>query len=230
MTLDRVPEVLWPDIVANDRQWAQWKHLGVWNEDKPGTLEDLKAAPYRMVDTAFFSLGFKVKLIQEMPDLDAKTNGVLIHGDNFQAINLLQSVGNGGIDCIYIDPPYNTDASPIAYKNGFRNSSWNSLIYDRLKNSRSLVKNNGMLCITIDDFQYRELSFISEEIFGADSLLGTTTIRNNPAGRATKKGFAISHEYGLFIRVSSSTTLGFLPHTEDQTKRYKEKDATGAFE
>lgn len=230
ITLDRVPEALWPEVVANPQQWVRWKQLGVWDGDEAGTVEDLKATPYRMIDTALFPSEFKVKLLQQLPELDATINGVVIHGDNFQAINLLKVVGNENIDCIYIDPPYNTDASPIAYKNGFRSSSWTSLIYDRLKNSKSLVKSNGMLCITIDDFQYRELSFISEEIFGTDNLLGTTTIRNNPAGRATKKGFAISHEYGLFVRISSSTVLGFLPHTEDQAKRYKEKDSTGAFE
>lgn len=230
ITLDQVPEDLYGEIVSNERQWAQWKLLGVWNDDAPGTIADLKSEPFLMVDTSLFSSGFNSQILRDMPNLEASIDGLLIQGDNFQAINLISSFGNELVDCIYIDPPYNTDASPIAYKNGFRNSSWNSLIYDRLKNSKSLIKDNGMLCITIDDFQYRELSFISEEIFGSDSLLGTTTIRNNPAGRATKKGFAVSHEYGIFIRISPSTTLGFLPHTDDQAKRYKEKDVIGAYE
>lgn len=230
ITLDRVPEELYAEIAANERQWEQWGLLGVWGADKLGTVSDLKANPFLMIDTSLFPSEFKSKILHDASNLDALIDGLLIHGDNFQAINLMGSFGNDLVDCIYIDPPYNTDASPIAYKNGFRNSSWNSLIYDRLKNSKSLTKDNGMLCITIDDFQYRELSFMTEEIFGADSLLGTTTIRNNPAGRATKKGFAISHEYGLFIRISPSTTLGFLPHTDDQAKRYKEKDAIGAYE
>jgi adenine-specific DNA-methyltransferase len=230
ITLDRVPEALYSEIVANERQWAQWKQLGVCDSNAMGTLKALTDAPYRMVDTSLFDVSFSLRLISGFQNIDAEIDGLLIHGDNFQAMNLLKPKQNGHIDCIYIDPPYNTDASPIAYKNGFRSSSWTSLIYDRLKASKSLTKEDGMLCITIDDFQYRELSFISEEIFGSDSVLGTTTIRNNPAGRATKKGFAISHEYGLFIRVSPNTTLGFLPHTEDQTKRYKEKDLVGQFE
>lgn len=230
MSLNRVPEELYSEIAANELQWRQWKKLGVWNGNVPGTAKEMKDNPYLMVDTSLFLPAFKASLLNQIGDLDARTNGVLVHSENFQAINLLTPKYTGDIDCIYIDPPYNTDASPIAYKNGFRSSSWVSMVYDRLKNSKSLIKNDGMLCATIDDFQYRELSFISEEIFGSDSILGTTTIRNNPAGRSTKKGFAISHEYGLFVRVSPSTTLGHLPHTEDQAKRYKERDTTGPFE
>ena len=47
ITLDRVPEALWPEVVANEQQWAQWKQLGLWSGDAPGTMADLKAAPYR---------------------------------------------------------------------------------------------------------------------------------------------------------------------------------------
>src|SRR3546814_14397561 len=54
ITLDRVPEALWPEVVANAQQWARWKQLGVWDGDAPGTMEDLKAAPYRMVDKSLF--------------------------------------------------------------------------------------------------------------------------------------------------------------------------------
>jgi len=230
ITLDRIPEELYPEIVANERQWEEWEKLGLWSGSAPKTTKTMKEAMHLMVDTSLFSPSFKANLLSQINALDATANGALIHGENFQAINLLKPKHTGDIDCVYIDPPYNTDASPIAYKNGFRSSSWVSLVYDRLKNSKSLIKHNGMLCATIDDFQYRELSFISEEIFGSDSILGTTTIRNNPAGRSTKKGFAISHEYGLFVRVSPSTTLGHLPHSEEQAKRYKERDATGPFE
>ena len=60
ITLDRVPEALWPEVVANEQQWAQWKQLGVWDGDAPGTVEDLKVAPYRMLDTALFADDFRV--------------------------------------------------------------------------------------------------------------------------------------------------------------------------
>ncbi|MDH1381348.1 hypothetical protein N5J07_18215, partial [Comamonas aquatica] len=120
ITLDRVPEALWPEVVANERQWAQWKQLGVWDGDAPGTVEDLKAAHYRMVDTSLFSLDFKASLLKQVADIDATLNGVLVHGDNFQGLSLLQAKYKSEINCIYIDPPYNTDATVIEYKNGYR--------------------------------------------------------------------------------------------------------------
>lgn len=230
ITLDRVPEELYPEIASNDRQWEQWKDLGVWSGAIPGTLDDLKASLYRMVDTSLFGCAFKNKLLKSNDNLDFEIDGLLIHGDNFHALSILNKYYFKKLDCIYIDPPYNTDASPISYKNGFRSSSWVSLVYDRLTSSKDLIRNEGMLCVTIDDFQYRELSFIAEQIFGDDSIVGTTTIRNNPAGRATKKGFAISHEYGLYIRSSEDSSIGYLPHTEAQTKRYKEQDQLGLYE
>jgi adenine-specific DNA-methyltransferase len=238
LTLDRVPVSLYPAIAKNPRQWEQWEKLGMlegkkddlFKQAKTGTVDYLQAHPFLMVDSALFDEAFKAALLNSIDNLDESVDGLLIHGDNFQALNLLQDRYREQVNCVYIDPPYNTDASPIAYKNGFRSSSWASLIYDRINLSKSLVQPDGMLCVTIDDFQYRELSYIAEEIFGSDSMLGTTTIRNNPAGRATKKGFAISHEYGLFIRVSPNTVLGHLPHTEEQVARYKEEDDIGKFE
>ena len=65
ITLDRVPEALWPEVVANEQQWARWKQLGVWDGDAPGTMEDLKAAPYRMVDTSLFGDEFKQRLLAD---------------------------------------------------------------------------------------------------------------------------------------------------------------------
>lgn len=238
ITLDRVPASLYPQIAKNPRQWEQWEKLGMldgkrddlFKQAKTGTMDYLQAHPFLMVDSSLFDERFKGALLNGIENLDESIDGLLLHGDNFQALGLLTEKYSEVVDCVYIDPPYNTDASPIAYKNGFRSSSWASLIYDRILLSKSLVKSEGMLCITIDDFQYRELSYISEEIFGSDSVLGTTTIRNNPAGRSTKKGFAISHEYGLFIRVSPSTVLGHLPHTDEQVGRYKEEDEIGKYE
>ena len=105
ITLDRVPETLYPDILANEKQWEHWRVIGVWDGAAPGTSEDLKAKPYRMVDTSLYAASFKAKLLSQVSDLDAATTGVLLHGDNFQGLGILQSKYRGKVDCIYIDPP-----------------------------------------------------------------------------------------------------------------------------
>ncbi len=73
-----------------------------------------------MVDTALFDAAFKQQLLAAIDNLDDSLDGLLIHGDNFQALNLLQERYREQVKCVYIDPPYNTDASEIAYKNGLK--------------------------------------------------------------------------------------------------------------
>ena len=122
ITLDRVPEALWPEVVANAQQWARWKQLGVWDGDTQGTMEDLRAAPYRMIDTVLFNDAFKYRLLESIGDIDGNLNGVLVNGDNFQGLNLLQARYKKNVSVIYVDPPYNTSASEILYKNSYKNS------------------------------------------------------------------------------------------------------------
>lgn len=69
-----------------------------------------------MVDTSLFSLEFKAELLKRIDDLDAQTDGLIINSDNFQGINLLAEKYYSRLNSIYIDPPYNTDASAILYK------------------------------------------------------------------------------------------------------------------
>jgi adenine-specific DNA-methyltransferase len=229
ITLDRVPEALWPEVVANAQQWARWKQLGVWDGDAPGTLEDLKAALYRMVDTSLFSGDFKASLLKQVADIDATLNGVLVHGDNFQGLGTLQSKYLGNVNCIYIDPPYNTDASAISYKNGYKSSSWASLMDSRISRSRDLLTKDGVLVAAIDDAQQRELSFLMSRLFD-DRILGTVTVRSNPSGRPTQSGYAVSHEYLIFAGATSDSVIGRLPPTVDQMARFNQRDEDGVFE
>jgi adenine-specific DNA-methyltransferase len=99
MTLDRVPEELYPAIVANPAQWAQWHELGMRDNATTGSVEDLKASPYLMVDTALFDAAFRADLLKAIPDLDASTDGLLVHGDNFQA--LTPNLNSAFRDCVH---------------------------------------------------------------------------------------------------------------------------------
>jgi adenine-specific DNA-methyltransferase len=229
ITLDQVPANLLAEVVANERQWAKWKQLGIWEGAGERTIEDLKTAPYRMVDTSLYSAAFKASLLKEIADIDSISKGTLIHGDNFQGLGTLQSKYSGRIDCTYIDPPYNTDASAISYKNGYKSSSWASLIDSRVSRSRNLLTKNGVLVAAIDDAQQRELSFILTRIFD-DRILGTVTVRSNPSGRPTQSGYAVSHEYLIFAGSTSESVIGRLPPTVEQMARFNQRDEDGAFE
>ena len=237
ITLDRVPESLYPQIAANSQQWDQWEKLGMldgnktdlFNQAKTGSVEYLKAHPYLMADTALFEAEFKYALLAAVDNLDDSLDGLLIHGDNFQALNLLQERYRSQVKCVYIDPPYNTDASAICYKNGYKSSSWASLIEGRLQKTRPIMTDDGVLVAAIDDAQQRELSFLLSENF-AENLLGTICVRSNPSGRPTKTGYAVSHEYLFFAGQSERAVIGRLPPTPEQMARFNQRDEDGAFE
>jgi adenine-specific DNA-methyltransferase len=74
---------------------------------EPLTVEFLKANPYLVLDTRHFSEEFKWRLIAAIEDIDEQCDGVLVHSENFQALNLLAERFRAKVRCIYIDPPYN---------------------------------------------------------------------------------------------------------------------------
>lgn len=228
VTLDRVPESLYPAIAANPAQWAQWHHLGMRDSADAGSVDDLKASPYLMVDTALFDAAFRADLLKALPDLDGSMDGLLVHGDNFQALTLLTERYRGGVTDIYADPPYNTDAAPIIYKNGYKESTWLALLGDRVDAARALEAEGTVTCVTIDDVEMHRLQLLLEERKG--EALGVVAIKNNPAGRTATVGFSTSHEYALFFGDHEHSRVGRLEHSDAQKARYKERDEVGAFE
>jgi len=208
VTLDRL-ESLYLEIAANPKQWEQWEGLGMLDAvavDKPGlfsnpkigSVEYLKAHPFLMVDTALFDAAFKQALLAAIDNLDESLDGLLIHGDNFQALNLLQERYREQVKCVYIDPPYNTDASEIVYKNGYKHSSWNSLISDRMQMADTLVDVKGFLVTAIDHAECFNLGKIQDTIYGEDRRLAIVTVQHNPKGRNQSKFFSENTEYMFF--------------------------------
>jgi adenine-specific DNA-methyltransferase len=235
VTLDRIPELLYTTIAANELQWEQWRKLGMLDGGKTdllipakiGSIEYLKAHPFLMADTALFDAKFKNTLLASIDNLDESVDGLLINADNFQALNLLQDSYQSQINSIYIDPPYNTDASSIVYKNGYKDSTWSSLMENRIEISKNLLTEDGIICAAIDDEEVSELRFIMSSHF--EKLVGITVVRSNPAGRKTKGKFAPAHEYGLFYGNSDLSIPLSLSKSEKSMARYPKEDVRGRF-
>ena len=248
ITLDRLeryaPAWLAQNIeVIVKKQRAEWKGLGFGDYAKATacirkTKGDLATAATEQylplpIDTRNFDAEFKWSMLEAVSastPLEDALDGVAIQSDNWQALNVLQQKYDRKIQALYADPPYNTDAGPIDYKNGYRKGSWAALIYDRFVLSRNLLQLDGIACATIDDYQQRELHTIMEMIFGVDNRIGTVAIRANPRGRPTKTGLAIAHEYAIFFRNDPSSVLEKVERTAKQQERYKESDEQGVFE
>ncbi|WP_158047426.1 site-specific DNA-methyltransferase [Skermanella pratensis] len=230
------------DIAGNNNQRKDWVKLfaidriadapaGTVAYAVPLTVEFLCANPFLVLDTKWFPEetfpGFKDRLLGLFDDLDEQTDGLLVHGENFGALNLLLERYRNKIQSIYADPPYNTDAEPINYKNGYKSSSWISMLRDRVALSKLMLSQDGIACITIDDFQYKELAFLCSEIFSSGRVAATVPIRSNPSGRPTPTGFGQAHEYAIFLQNSDSAPVGKLTRSVEQSRRYKEQDEDG---
>lgn len=133
---------------------------------------------------------------------DNKPTNILIEGDNYHAISVLNYTHKGRIDTIYIDPPYNTGNKDFKYndswvdsEDSYRHSKWLSFMGKRLVLSRSLLSNKGIIFISIDDNEVSQLKLLCDGIFGESNfvskLVWQTTQKNDP------KLVAINHEYIL---------------------------------
>lgn len=232
ITLDKIGESFWPEIIGNKAQIDEWIAMYAIDEAEgwtnPPTVDFLRQNQNLIIDTKFFSNLFKYALVDSIPDLDEQTDGLMINSDNYQALNVIKDRYHSSVQCIYIDPPYNTDASPIMYKNGYKDSSWLSLIADRVVVSKHLMKSNAIFAFAIDDFEEKYAHCLLSDVFPGGEL-GNVTIRNNPSGRPVPTGFAISHEYTLYYTNTPGTVVGKMARSAQLNARYKERDEYGMF-
>jgi len=226
MTLDRIPAEFYGEIAANPKQWEQWQTLGMLetpNVDKPdlfsqpevGSVGYLEAHPFLMADTALFDEAFKSRLLSTVENLDETLDGLLMHGDNFHGLNLLQARYREQVKCVYIDPPYNTNSTPILYKNEYKHSSWVSLMMDRLTLSMKLLNEDGVKVVAIDDSEMVNLSIILEDVAPAYKLSRISVV-HNPKGSITKD-FNRVHEYSLFLTKADSK--GYITRTSEENDK-----------
>ena len=177
ITLDRVPESLYPAIAANPLQWERWDKLGMldgneadlFKHAQAGSVEYLTEHPYLMADTALFDAAFKQALLASVDNLDESLDGLLIHGDNFQALNLLRQKHGRQAKCVYMDPPYNTGKDGFLYKDNYMHSTWLTFVSSRLEAVTELLQDNGVIFCSIDDSEGGNLGGI---ISSGDSGLG----------------------------------------------------------
>ncbi|MHB8927994.1 MAG: site-specific DNA-methyltransferase [Bacillota bacterium] len=214
VTLDRVPPDLYPAVAANEAQRREWVRLFHIDEDIAGpadagplfdglggavyterlTVEFLKAHPSLVVDTAFFDADFEARLVASLGGPDAAADGLLIKGENFQALNYLADEYRGRVSCAYIDPPYNTGGGDFTYRDDYRRSVWTAMMRDRLALARDLLSPDGSLVCHIDEHEFAALQGLLDEVFGPDRNIGPIIWdKRNPKG--DRRGIATQHEY-----------------------------------
>ena len=183
------------------------------------------------------------------------TKNLFVEGDNLEVLKMLQETYLGKIKMIYIDPPYNT-GNDLIYEddlakstahyakesnqvdeegnrmvaniesNGRFHSDWLSMMYPRLKLARNVLRDDGVIFISIDDNEQSNLKKLCDEIFGASNFIGQITIQGNPAGR-DYGGIARMHDYVLAYQKSDNARIFNLT---DHDKKFPFFDEKSGFE
>ena len=199
--MQRVPESFWPEILANEAQLAEWRAWyaleapkDLLNRNGEIDVPFLREQPALPLHTRHFDPAFTRRLLENLPfaDLDEATDGLLIHGENYQALRLLEERYRKQVQCIHIDPPYNTETSGFLYKNSYQHSSWLAMLANRLSIGTELLGRQGSFLSHIDEYEFDNLY----RLFKMQSFdyLGTLVWdKKNPMMGG--KGIAIQHEH-----------------------------------
>lgn len=177
----------------------------------------------------------KLPILQEFKKEEIKSKmdsliNILIEGDNYNSLSVLNYTHNKKIDMIYIDPPYNTGGS-LLYNNkyidkrdSYKHSKFLSILYHRLNLAKSLLKKDGVVCCTIDDHELLPVLGIFEKLNA--KVLGIVTIVNKPEGRNQEKYFMTGHEYAVFVTWGNPKPRKILPRAEKK-QNYDETASDG---
>ncbi|EMA54880.1 site-specific DNA-methyltransferase [Halococcus thailandensis] len=232
VTLDKVPDRLYDEIINNEKQLEQWHEVyntDEWRTDLSWqgefTGDVLTSNPYLMIDTALFDGDFKWELLDSFDNIEDETDGVLLHGENFQAVNLIREKFSNAVDCVYIDPPYNTGNDGFLYKDKYRHSSWLSMMEDRLRLTRDLMSDDALMFSHIDDNEESNLRKLKQNIFGKDNFLASICWNNSYSPQMDASGFSTTHDYILTFGRKQGAKPYQIPFEQDVSQfRYKDEE------
>ncbi|MBU4311994.1 MAG: site-specific DNA-methyltransferase [Candidatus Omnitrophica bacterium] len=165
----------------------------------------------------------------------AKPVNILIEGDNYHALSVLNYTHQGGVDIIYIDPPYNTGNKDFKFNDTYvdkddtyRHSKWLSFMSKRLRLAKNLLKNTGAIFISIDNNELAQLKILCDEIFGEDNLIGLVSVAKGTTTGQDAKKFGSSADY-LLVYGMINFIVGRIELSEKDKKRFSRKDKKGLY-
>ena len=123
------------------------------------------------------------------------SGNLVIQGDNLHVLQALLPNYAGQVDCIAIDPPYNTGSELWSYPDNASHDRWLCLMYPRLMLLRELLAEDGLIAVTIDDNELGHLLLAMNEIFGPQNRLACAVWLSDPSGGKHKSALRVGHEY-----------------------------------
>lgn len=196
--------------------------------------------PYKVLNHEY---GFSEKGKTETP---VATGNLIINGDNLEALKSLLPKYEGKVNCIYIDPPYNTGNESWVYNDNVnspkikkwlgkvvgkesedltRHDKWLCMMYPRLKLLHKLLAKDGVIFISIDDNEQANLKLMMDEIFGIGNFVANVIWEKNYSPRNDAKYFSASHDFIIvYAKSKNYWDRNLLPRTLKQDKMYKNLD------
>jgi len=204
ITIGNIPESFYEKIAACEAQWDEWKSLFAIDELPKGLLAGdltttegriafLKAHPTLVLDTRHFPADFTDRLLASFDNLDEMTDGLLVHSENWQALNLLQEKYRERVKCIYIDPPYNTGKDEFLYRDIYQHSSWLAMMENRTRVAFELLVSGAPFLISVDEMEQSRLEILLQQLFTTANYL--TTFVWEGGRKNDSRLVSISHEY-----------------------------------
>lgn len=166
-----------------------------------------------------------------------KPMNLLIEGDNYHALSVLNYTHAGKIDVIYIDPPYNTGNKDFKYndkyvdlEDAYRHSKWLSFMDKRLKLAKLLLKDKGVIFISIDDNEYAPLKILCDQIFLEKNHIGTIVRRRRQSQANLSKNLSVIHEYIIcYARSDKSELRKISPVINNADFKNPDNDSRGPY-
>jgi len=211
VTLDRLTDAVLKKVTRHKGakpQIKEWRELGMVDEafsmkavfggqkrmkgnGVNGVSGDYQFLP---LDTRHFK-DLELEILGGLGNLDEALDGELVHSENWQALNSLRGKYAGKVQCIHIDPPYNTKTSGFLYRNEYQHSSWLTMMDNRIGCSLEMLSEDGSFLCHIDENEYERLQLFME---GTDMLNAGTVIWDKKNPMMGAKGIATRHEYILW--------------------------------
>lgn len=160
----------------------------------------------------------------------------LLEGDNLHSLKLLERTHKGKVDVIYIDPPYNRGKDDFIYDDVyigeddlFRHSKWLSFMSRRLQCAKKLLSEQGLIFISIDDYEVGQLKMLCDEVLGAENFINLFVWKRNSSGKTEKDKFTVNTEYVLLYAKSYKYVLHdvYKPLAESSQNMYSKDDNDG---
>jgi len=171
---------------------------------KYGLVWDSEREPEQVVLDCENNLPILKRIKSKEIKTDNSEDNIIIEGDNYHALTVLNYTHLGKIDVIYIDPPYNTGNKDFIYndkyvdkEDGYRHSKWLNFMEKRFNLAANLLKKTGVIFISIDDNEESQLKLLCDKVFGENNFISKILIQSNPRGSQSSTHFATTHEYVL---------------------------------